>query len=62
MHALVAAGLHHVGHERVLANQQHPGAERGHHALHVQVLIEPVSEIMPERSGKFRYVTSHAIP
>ena len=28
----------------------------------VDVLIEPVSEIMPERSGKFRYVISHAIP
>jgi len=28
----------------------------------VDVLIEPVSEIKPERSGKFRYVVSHASP
>jgi phenylacetate-CoA ligase len=28
----------------------------------VEVLIEPVSEIMPERSGKFRYVISRALP
>jgi phenylacetate-CoA ligase len=28
----------------------------------VDVRIEPVQEISPERSGKFRYVVSHALP
>ena len=28
----------------------------------VDVRIEPVDEIMPEKSGKFRYVVSHALP